>query len=283
MKHFIELIQIARAQNIEYPEFWKSVEAAHSFVCTKTDDNSYGHAIEGEEGEELDLPFPIIAFEAQSTKPDHIVTLATLSPHNDPQSARDVLRHIFCFLCVEKAPRVYDFYLFTTGDDLRFPRINVINREDRQYPALCRIVKDFLGRLAKESVGVEKVNQTVRIGCGAERRLHKIKQVVHVRPKKDQGLNLGTRPINWSHRFEVRGHWREHKGLGKDRAGIYCVEGFTWVTHHTRGPEHLPLIKKIRMIETTENNERNKKENGDTTIFNSDSNARRRYPPPPNG
>lgn len=48
--------------------------------------------------------------------------------------------------------------------------------------------------------------------------------------------------------FELRGHWRAHDGLGKDRDGNYCVGGFTWVKNHIRGDENLPLIKKTRII-----------------------------------
>jgi len=47
----------------------------------------------------------------------------------------------------------------------------------------------------------------------------------------------------------VRGHWRKHEGIGKDREGIYGVEGFTWVSEHVRGPGNLPLVKKVRILE----------------------------------
>lgn len=54
--------------------------------------------------------------------------------------------------------------------------------------------------------------------------------------------------IDWQHRWEVSGHWRKCKVIGKDRNGDYTVSGFTWVVPHVKGPESMPLIKKTRVI-----------------------------------
>lgn len=56
--------------------------------------------------------------------------------------------------------------------------------------------------------------------------------------------------IDWSHRWEVRGHWRDIKGVGKDRAGNYVVHGHTWVKDFVKGPEDKPLIVKNRVLMT---------------------------------
>lgn len=83
---------------------------------------------------------------------------------------------------------------------------------------------------------------------------HEINQIIHVVPKKrkkESTTPLFGGVIDWSHRWEVRGHWRKTEGLGKDRAGLYCVSGFTWVKEHEKGPEERPLVKKIRVIDET--------------------------------
>lgn len=73
--------------------------------------------------------------------------------------------------------------------------------------------------------------------------------VIYIKPKKLQNESITTLNIDWSHRFEVRGHWRVFEGVGKNRDGEYNIEGFTWVKNYVKGPEHLPLVKKTRVVE----------------------------------
>jgi hypothetical protein len=54
--------------------------------------------------------------------------------------------------------------------------------------------------------------------------------------------------IDFSHRWEVRGHWRRVAGMGKDREGNYEVRGLTWVKDCVKGPEELPIIQKLRWV-----------------------------------
>ena len=60
--------------------------------------------------------------------------------------------------------------------------------------------------------------------------------------------SVGHREIEWSHRWSVRGHWRDHGGIGKDRDDNYCIEGKTWVKSHAKGPEDKLVIKKQRLV-----------------------------------
>ena len=43
----------------------------------------------------------------------------------------------------------------------------------------------------------------------------------------------------------------ESKGLmkGKDREGVYCIPGHTWVKQGIKGPKNKPYIPKVRLIE----------------------------------
>jgi hypothetical protein len=36
--------------------------------------------------------------------------------------------------------------------------------------------------------------------------------------------------------------------IGKNRAGEYCVAGYTYVEESVKGDENLPLIKKTRVV-----------------------------------
>lgn len=99
----------------------------------------------------------------------------------------------------------------------------------------------------KYTVGKEKASQRTRIGTGSDRRLMRIKNILHIAMKKEQKSyckSLG-KEIEWTHRWEVMGHWRRVATVGKDRFGNYGVKGFTWVVPHTKGAEDKNLIKKF--------------------------------------
>ena len=101
--------------------------------------------------------------------------------------------------------------------------------------------------------GIEKVNERFKYKSDGEKKLLKIKKVVYVYPKKmtkEQSDDAEKRHIDFSHRWEVRAHWRTLAPgkVGKNRAGEYCVAGKTFVMESVKGPEHLPLIKKTRVV-----------------------------------
>lgn len=52
----------------------------------------------------------------------------------------------------------------------------------------------------------------------------------------------------FTHRWEVRGHWRKCQGIGKDRHGLYNQANRTWIRESVRGPQDLPLVKKTRVL-----------------------------------
>ena len=54
--------------------------------------------------------------------------------------------------------------------------------------------------------------------------------------------------VDFSHRWQVRGHWRKIAGIGKNREDEYTVSGYTFVCEHEKGPDHLPVIKKTRVV-----------------------------------
>lgn len=72
--------------------------------------------------------------------------------------------------------------------------------------------------------------------------------IVYVSDKKtiNKFQALESTPIEWTHSWEVIGHWRTIKGLGKDQQGNRTVEGKTWVSACVKGDGE--LIKKVRVL-----------------------------------
>jgi hypothetical protein len=80
---------------------------------------------------------------------------------------------------------------------------------------------------------------------------HHIRRIVRIVPKKLRDSitpTMSRGQIDFSHRWEVRGHWRRVSGIGKDRNGDYLIRGLTWVMDCVKGPEEKPVIKKIRWV-----------------------------------
>jgi hypothetical protein len=85
-----------------------------------------------------------------------------------------------------------------------------------------------------------------------------INKIIYIVPKKDRQIFKGpnNQAIDWSHQWEVRGHWRKCSTIGKDRDGKYLVSGFTWVKDHVKGPEQKDLVIKTRVFKTENTNQK---------------------------
>jgi hypothetical protein len=117
------------------------------------------------------------------------------------------------------------------------------------YAGAVAIYRSYLDKISSCHVASEKVNERVKLRVSGEKHLIKINEVIHITESKitsERGPYGG--PIDYSHRFEIRGHWRKILGIGKDRNGSYGIKGFTWVVPHEKGPEHKPLVRKQRVI-----------------------------------
>ncbi|HEY8272862.1 MAG TPA: hypothetical protein VIG33_18355 [Pseudobdellovibrionaceae bacterium] len=126
---------------------------------------------------------------------------------------------------------------------------------------LYRAAQYLLTTMRKSSTqaGTVRVDARAKVGTGQNRRLMKIKNLVIVVPKKQrEGLeNLigSSKEIDWSHRWDVMGHWRKVGGIGKDRNGDYSVKGYTWVISHVKGPDEQPYIRKTRFVQDDDETE----------------------------
>lgn len=110
---------------------------------------------------------------------------------------------------------------------------------------------DILNCMCSEKqVGLDKPKTQIRVGKGKLRQLIKIKNIVYVIPSSERAAfnkKHGT-AVDWTHRWEVRGHWRKVERIGKDPEGNYCIPGMTWVRPSVKGPEKAPLVHKTRHI-----------------------------------
>lgn len=116
----------------------------------------------------------------------------------------------------------------------------------------------YLGKLKDGYVGHENVDESVRIASRTSspktdrKNFVHISKIIRVSPNKEIVRSIGSREVDWSHRWMVRGHWRKHNGLGKNRSGEYSVSGYTWVVEHEKGPEGAPLVAdKVRLFKET--------------------------------
>lgn len=161
-------------------------------------------------------------------------------PICSPRDTDEVKLWIDCTIAFEESPNTWSFLSLCRREE----GSQFVFASNAEGPIIDRM----LGRLNKEKVGSESVREKIKLGTGQGKKIHTIRKIIHVSPKASVVAHTGTRTIDWTHRFMVRGHWRQHNGLGKDREGNYCVSGHTWVSEHIRGPEDAPLISKVRVV-----------------------------------
>lgn len=180
-----------------------------------------------------DAPFECFSIEATGDRP-------LTSPKNG-----DAPVEIWAMMVCEFAPKEF----------IAYSLVNVLGKwavvvTGNSEPETNGLIQHYIDRISKEKSGLEIVNVKQKIGSGKLKTFHKIKSVIHITgsPSRYSG-SYGSREVDWTHRFEVRGHWRKFPGIGKDRQGSYSVVGFTWIDSYVKGSEELPLIKKQRIVQ----------------------------------
>lgn len=117
------------------------------------------------------------------------------------------------------------------------------------FPQLLGIIDE---EIRESHLGKEKYYRDVKIYNQKTNSFteHKINYFIRIKPKYSVSKPepIFAKEIDWSHQWWVRGHWRKFDGIGKDRNGDYNTKGFTWVIPHLKGPETLPVVKKVRIF-----------------------------------
>jgi hypothetical protein len=187
----------------------------------------------------LDLPFPTVSIEMADGRPTWI---------NRPQDGSGEVSYDHTFIH-ESAPGSYLVLssFFRNRNGVTEMGVREWTGEDKAFA--LQVVQAFLAQLRTSCIATESVREKVKVRINGAKENVMIREVIHVRKEKfrTQGGLYGG-PVDYSHRFEVRGHWRQIKGIGKDRAGSYSVKGMTWVVPFVKGPESKPLVRKQRVI-----------------------------------
>lgn len=218
---------------LKYQQFLENLDHCQHFVFTPqkgpVEDVEHEHVPDS-----LDLPFKAISIEVLGD------VAITMSRPSDPMSV-----DTRCIYIIERAPK--DYLVFAYVETPTANEVFLVASPGNHY---LFIIQDYLERLRLEKEGVQTVRERIKVGTGKVKRTHTIRRIIYVTPK--QGIESLSqkisKPIDWTQRWLVRGHWRKQEGLGKDREGNYCIPGHTWVTEHVKGPESAPLIQKTRLV-----------------------------------
>jgi len=187
------------------------------------------------------LPFKYITFEL--TKPLYLED-KTLGKHT-----------FLAMMLVEKTPEKFHFVMICYNGSLEEYSTSLDTSKIFAH-SLCsnsnydfcsyEVLLGFLKAISSKDIRKGKSNYKQKVYDQEGNKI--IKRTVFISNKKyipETELRSNS-TINWSHQWEVMGHWRRVKRLGKDRAGDYCVNGFTWVDNFIKGEGN--LIKKPRIV-----------------------------------
>ena len=156
-------------------------------------------------------------------------------------------------LVIEKSPCRYEYcmlvhdFVSSVGSE-RYTCVELTDKSP-EMKEMVFLVNYYIDTIHKGSAGIETVNIKVKLTTGRNKKIRKIRRVIHIRSKKERE---NVKPyksgqhIDWSHSWLVRGHWRTIKGIGKDRAGNYCLSGKTFVLPYKKGEGD--VIKKVRVV-----------------------------------
>jgi hypothetical protein len=236
--------ELGKADSAGLDRFFRTVEQCHPFVFESpvaTDfqawlSNTTEPTVQEPGGRVFagldSAPFPIFSIECLN---------GPIASRNTPVDDDP----IWCVLAAEIAPLEFNFYML----------IGSHKKEGIYFVAEGQLggyfTEQYVLALKDQVTGVEAVKERVRLGSGGTKRQHEIRRLIRVCPRSDRGAvrSISGRPVDWTHRWVTRGHWRRREGLGKDRAGNYSIHGFTWVKEHEKGPAEAPLIaNKVRLV-----------------------------------
>lgn len=269
MTHFLKFLEVCRTEGISFTAHgpgslaltrppsdkeWAAFAECQPFVFARSQDQMSETINIDTDKLVLAAPFKVFSFEMLN---DYKLELRPLAADSRKVYCR-------CLVTIEKAPGQFAFFIlaeaiytdeikaiadevFEQAHSVKYFRAVMVNDEIGKG-----IISSYMRLLNKGQSGVESVRTSVKIGSGKSKHTHRIRRLVHVWPKKMVREYLQGSPskqIDWSHRWLRRGHWVKLPGrLGKDREGNYCVKDWTWRSEHEVGPEHLPLINKVRLV-----------------------------------
>lgn len=192
----------------------------------------------------ISLPFKTCFFEMQGRS-------ALMSEERETKNGKEII-HMICALIHEESPNNFyaDVLIQSSNDGFYF---HTYGKSDQNLMLNLIGCLDLI--LRKSRIGTENINERIKIrnNKSKEKEFIKIKNIIRVSSKniskESYSKPIIGQSVDWSHRWEVGGHWRRIKSIGKNREGNYDVDGFTWVVPHVKGPEDKIVVKKTRLIQ----------------------------------
>lgn len=159
------------------------------------------------------------------------------------EKAPDHLMIYTLYNFIPKSGKTQDAFSFVEKSNLFFNDDDEPNNLDSLYTPIAL----YLSKLNNRTATFEHRTRA-KVKVGGKKKLIKSKaQAILIDPsQKYTQTTFGSRPIEWTYSWHVRGHWRRFKGLGKGRTGERSVEGWTWVKSHTKGEGD--LMTKTRIV-----------------------------------
>lgn len=157
---------------------------------------------------------------------------------------------------IEVAPNEYTClavgYRPDTGDTMtRVMGVQAIEQLHPEAVLTIAIAGTILKQIAEKDVvyGKPTLPRVYAQNRKKRAKFNKIKDITIVSTRKvvqEGGCPQSPSNTVWTHSWEVSGHWRTVKGIGKNREGSYVVPGFTWVVPCIKGEG--PLVAKTRVV-----------------------------------
>lgn len=234
---------------------YELAQKAHCFKIEPTD--RIDKSADPEEIIKPALPFKVCWFEPLGN--DNL--LALLSEDKKPEI------FIFGILIEEKTPYDYDLYLYWAMKQHRLTPI-CLNKEfierikkDGEEPRVISLmemgyynaidyIEQTLERMQQKEMIIVKEPRKFKATGKPNFTINEYIKITNQKRVYGEPVNKKEK-IEYSYRFEVRGHWRKlsEGSIGKDRNGEYKIEGYTWVNEHEKGSKDLPLLQKTRIIQ----------------------------------
>lgn len=188
----------------------------------------------------LDLPFSVVAIEIQNDPIGHFLV----------PPAYESRVEVWCIIVEEISPTNYQFaFIGKYQNRLYFSEIEDPHLIKGVYLFTEKYI-NFLNSKSSE-VGLLAKLPKAKLKSRESKRQIKFYRPIYVRSKTRSKINYvecSIGAVDWSHAWEVRGHWRKTDGLGKNREGQYVVSGFTWVSSHVKGNVKAGVVKKTRWV-----------------------------------
>ena len=233
-------------------DFVPDMEKCHPFVIHRSVIGDAIDDIESVGGEvELSYSAPFDYFSIEVINPD-----GSLSVWGMGNKTRD--GHDIGLQCLVVTPG-YIVILLTTQFDERGVMIHTrenignygmaIDPEDfnpDEFYDFLYFTTDLIQK--RRTLGRETVNKT--FSCRVGKKVKRfVRDTVFIIAGREDRRSFGTRKVDWSHRWEVRGHWRYYRTpgfIGYNEAGEYCEEGRTWIRASEKGKGD--MVKKSRVV-----------------------------------